>query len=261
MFTRVAELLAFRELFYVLVYRDVLARTKQSILGLLWVLIQPMLASGILSILLQIVLGVKAEGPIPYFVIIFCGMTLWQYFSAALTASTNGLIMHQDLLTQVYVPRAILVLYPVVSKLLDFAVAFVMLIGVLVIFGVPLQVTMIWIPLLLLPVMILISALGLLLAPMNVAFRDVGLILPFVLGLALYLVPILYPISRIPERWQALYSLNPIVPIIDGYQQVVLYGMAPNLVTLGISIALSLGLLILAFWFFGIFEDLLADVI
>lgn len=261
MLTKALALYRYREMLYVLVYRDVKARSKQAFLGYLWVIIQPLLATGVFVVLVQGVLGLELTETIPYAVFLYTGMIIWQYFSNSLTASTESLAANANLITQVYFPRDVLVLYPIISKLIDLLVSFAALGLLLVLFRVSVSWTVVLAPIFVLLCMALAYGLGLFLAPLNVAVRDVGRVLPVLLSFALYATPVLYPSERVPEQVRVLYMLNPAAVVVEGFRSVLLEGRVPELWALAWAVCLIIGLVGLGEMAFRLFETVLADVI
>jgi lipopolysaccharide transport system permease protein len=256
-----AELYRYRELILILVYRDVKAKTKQAYLGYVWVIVQPLLATGVFSFLVQGLLKVDLSGSIPYPLFVFSGMILWQYFANSLIASTESLVLHQDLITQVYLSRGALVFYPIASRLIDFALSFVMLLGIILLYRQPIYPGILWGLVFILLQMILAFALGLICAPLNVALRDVERIVPLLLSLALYAAPVLYPLERVPAAYAGLYMLNPMAVVVEGFRRAALSGEFIGIGPLAVALAVSLVVLVVAERFFRLFEFALADVV
>lgn len=261
MLTKALELYRYREMLYVLIYRDVKARSKQAFLGYLWVIIQPLLATGVFTLLVQGVLGLELTESVPYPVFLYTGMIIWQYFSSSLTASTESLAANVNLITQVYFPRDVLVLYPIISKLIDLMVSFGALGLLMVLFRVSLSWMVVLMPVFVLICMTLAYGLSLFLAPLNVAVRDVGRVLPVLLSFALYATPVLYPLERVPEQVRGIYLLNPAAVVVEGFRSVLLEGRVPELWALAWAVFLTVGLVCLGEVAFHLFETVLADVI
>jgi lipopolysaccharide transport system permease protein len=261
MWGKFVELYRFREMLYVLVYRDIKSQTKQAFLGYAWVIIQPLLATGVFTILVQSVLGLKLTERVPYPVFLMTGMVLWQYFSNSLTVSTESLTGNVNLLTQVYFPKDILILYPIFAKLVDLGVSLLVLATLLVVFRVPVAWTLVFAPLMVLITMVMIYGLGLFLAPLNVAFRDVARALPVLLSFALYVTPVVYPLEQVPPPYRTWYLLNPMATVIEGFRGVLLGGQLPPLWALAWALGLSLLVLVLGQRAFRLVEMVLADVV
>ncbi len=251
----------FRELLWVLVYRDLKGRTRASILGYGWIALQPLLATGIFTLLIQGVLGVHPTREIPYPLFIFAGMTLWGYFSNSLSAATSSMAEHADLLRQVNFPREALVLYPMISKIVDFLVSLVVLAALCFLYGVKIQPWLMVSPLFLLPVMLLGYGLALVLSPFNVALRDVGRTIPILLSFAIYMTPVLYPLEKVPAVWRKAYLLNPMASLIESFRQLMLVGQLPELTPLFFAFSVSLLVFLFGCWVFSQVESFLADIV
>jgi lipopolysaccharide transport system permease protein len=250
-----------RELLWVMVYRDLRARTRQSFLGYAWAVLQPLLATGVFTILVQKLLNAKPSGDTPYAVFLFAGMVLWTFFSGALAAATEALVLHGDLLTQVNFSRETLVFYPIVGKFIDFGLGAAVLVVINVLYGIGVPIHLLPALLLVVPTAILAFGLGLLAAPLNVAFRDVGKAMPLLLSFALYLAPILYPIDRVPTAWRGLYVCNPMVGLVDSFRRMAVFGQWPDPRYLAIAVAMSLLAFVVGQVLFNRFEIALADVV
>lgn len=260
MFSSVVNIYHHRELLLTLVSRELKARSKQAFLGYFWVVVQPLLATGLFSVLVQAVLRLNlSETPYPVFLMV--AMIPWQFFVNGVTAGTESLVTNIQLIRQVYFPREILVLYPMVVKLVEALVSVVGLIILMFIFHVPVAPTALFV-LALLPVqLVLMTGLALGFAPLNVAFRDVSRILPVLLGFFMYAVPVLYPVNQVPERFRTLFMLNPMAVLIEGYRNAVLYGGLPEWHWYLGAFGISLLVLLVAHALFGAFEAILADII
>ncbi|MBI4495227.1 MAG: ABC transporter permease [Chloroflexi bacterium] len=249
-----------RELLWVLVLRDLQARSKQAFLGYVWIVLQPLLLTGAFTFLVERVLGMRVSDT-PYPVFLMAGLIPWHYFTTAVGESTDSLVNNMDLVRQVYFPREALVLYPLVARLLDVGIAGLVLAGFMFAFRVPLSPWVALAPLLLLIQATFMAAVALGLAALNVAWRDVGRALPLVLSLLLYAVPVLYPGNRVPEQVGWLYFLNPMAVVIETFRTALLGPGEPNLGLLGLAAGVSLALLLVAQRLFALFDTVLADVI
>lgn len=260
-FTHSTEFHRFWEMLYTLVARDIKSRSRQAFLGYVWVVLEPLLATGVFTILIQNILRLNLTEDIPYPVFVFSGMILWRFFSTSLTVSAGSLIGNYNLITQVHFPRKVLIFYPIVSKLVDFGIAFISLLVVVIAWGLPIKWTcfLIIVPLLL--SMILIYGLGLLVAPVNVAGRDMSMVISVLLGFFLYATPVLYPVTQISAQYRNWYFLNPIAVIVEGFRGFLLGSGQPPLWAWGVTAGVTLALLLLGHMVFSRFETVLADVI
>jgi lipopolysaccharide transport system permease protein len=244
-----------------LVLRDLKARTKQAYLGYFWIFIQPLLLTGVFSFLVQQVLGRSDLSDVPYPVFLMAGVIPWQFFANSLNESAESLVKNVDLVRQVYFPREILAIYPVVARLIDVAVGFVALFALMLILHVPLSGWVVLVPLILVEEMLFAAACGLLLSAANVAWRDVSRGLPLVLFLMLYAVPVLYPPERVPGPLRPIYDLNPIAHLVDAFRAAVLGSHAPDVLGLASLALLGVLALTLAQRIFAVFDGVLADVV
>ena len=238
------DLWEFRELFYFLTWRDILVRYKQTVVGTLWAVIRPLLT----MIVLTIVFGKLAKMPsggVPYPILVFCGMLPWQFFSTAVTDCGNSLVMNSQLISKVYFPRMAVPASSVMTSLVDLFVA-----------GGLLVLLMVWyqyVPgprLLLLPVFILVAfaaafGIGLWTSALMVRYRDFRFIVPFAVQFGLYISPVGFSSSVVPEKWRLLYSANPIVGVIDGFRWAILNGGA-DMYWPGFVMSLTIVLFLLA---------------
>src|SRR5579859_2010606 len=250
-----------REILYMLVLRDLKARTKQAYLGYFWILVQPLLLTGAFSYLVQQVLGRSDLSDLPYPVFVMAGVIPWQFFANSLNESAESLVKNVDLVRQVYFPREILAIYPVFSRLVDVAVGCAALAVFLIAFHVPVSGWVVLLPLIVVVEMLYAAACGLLLSAANVAWRDVSRGLPLVLYLMLYAVPVLYPPERVPGALRPLFELNPIAHLVDAFRAAVLGTHPPDLLGLLVVGVLGLVALIVAQRIFSVFDGVLADVI
>ncbi len=214
---RLGEVWAYRELLYFLVWRDVKIRYKQTAIGVLWVILQPLLTMLVFTLFFGKLAKLPSQG-LPYPVFYFCALVPWTYFSTALLTATNVVVENQRLITKVYFPRLILPFSAVLSGLVDFCIGFV----VLVIFTLAYHFRPGY-PALLLPVFLLLAVLtalgvGLWLSALNALYRDVKYVIPFVAQFWMLASPVAYPSSLVPERWRWLYGLNPMAGAIDGFR-------------------------------------------
>ena len=250
-----------REIVYMLVLRDLKARSKQAYLGYLWILIQPLLLTGVFSILVQQVLGRADLSDIPYPVFLMAGVVPWQFFANSLNESAESLVKNVDLVRQVYFPREILATYPVFARLVDVAIGTAALGLFMLVWHVPVSGWVVLVPLILVEEMLFAAACGLLLAAANVGWRDVSRGLPLVLFLLLYAVPVLYTPERVPAPLRPLFDLNPIAHLVDAFRTAIVGSHAPDLVGLAVLGVLGLLALTLAQRVFSVFDGVLADVI
>lgn len=254
------EVWRYRELLVVLVYRDIQVLYKQAALGAAWAVVQPVFAVIIFSLIFGRFAKMPSDGA-PYPVFAFSAVLPWTYFAEAVRRGSTGLVSDAKLVEKVYFPRLIIPLAGVIAPLLDFLIAFVVLLGVMIWYGVMPSWHLLTVPPLLVIAALLALAIGLWLAPINVRFRDVKYTLPFMLQVWMYATPIVYPISIIPAEWRPLYSVNPMVGVIEGFRWAVFNKGDPNVIAIGISFAVIALLLTGGLIFFRRREQWFADVI
>lgn len=259
--SKLRELYRYREILLMLVLRDLQARTKQAYLGYFWIIAQPLLLTGAFTFLVRNVLGQSDLSSVPYPVFLMAALIPWQFFASSLNDSAESLVKNVDLVRQVYFPREILALYPIVARLVDVAIA-TCLLGVLMLaFGVAPSAWIALLPVLVAIEMLFLAAFGLLLAAANVASRDVARALPLLLQLLLFAMPVLYTVDRVPEWIRPVYLLNPIARIIEGFRGAALGTQPPSLVELSVLALVGVVALLLAQRLFSAFDAVLADVI
>jgi lipopolysaccharide transport system permease protein len=257
---RLGELWDYRELLYFLTWRDIKVRYKQTVLGALWAIVQPVLTMVVFSIVFGRLAGIPSDG-LPYPLFAFCALLPWQLFAHALTESGNSLVGSQNLITKVYFPRLVIPLAAVVVGLVDFGVAFSVLLGMLAWYGVVPPVTAVMLPLFVLLALATALGVGLWLSALNVQYRDVRYTIPFLTQFWLFITPVAYPASLIPEPWRPVYALNPMVGVVEGFRWALLgRGQGPGL-ALAVSVGVTLLLLLTGLAYFRRMERTFADVV
>ena len=250
----------YRELLYFLVWRDLKVRYAQAALGAIWAIVQPLFTVLIFTAVFGVFAKVPSEG-MPYAVFAFAAVLPWTYFSEAARRSALGLVGDANLVRKIYFPRLIIPLANVLSPLVDFAVSFLVFLGVMLWYGVAPTWNLLMVVPLLIVTMGLSLSIGLWLGPINVRFRDIQHTIPFLLQVWMYLAPIVYPLSIVPERWRTLYSLNPMVGIIEGFRWALLGKGSVDLFALGVSIVFIIVALAAGLVFFRHHERTFSDVI
>jgi lipopolysaccharide transport system permease protein len=250
----------YRELLIVLIFRDIQVLYKQAALGVAWAIIQPVFAVIIFSVIFGHFAKMPSDG-IPYPIFAFAAVLPWNYFAEAVRRSGTGLVSDSELVRKVYFPRLIIPLAGVIAPMLDFLIAFAVLLGMMLWFDImPSFRLLVTAPLLVISALLAL-AIGLWLGPINVRFRDVKYTLSFMLQIWMYATPIVYPLSIIPLGWRWLYSLNPMVGVVEGFRWAV-YGQGdPNLVAIGLSLFIIAVLLVGGLVFFKRMEQSFADLI
>src|SRR5712692_2178015 len=260
------DLWTYRELLYFLTWRDIKVRYKQTVLGIAWVVMQPLLMTLIFSVFLGILARVPTGG-LPYPLLIFTGLLPWNLFSSGVLTAAYSLVGNSDLLTKVYFPRVLVPAASIAARLVDFAISFAILAGLLGYYRMVrhYDIALTWnlaaIPLLIALTTMLSFGLGMLVSALNVKYRDVGVALPVVIQLWMFVSPVIYSsIAIVPGRWQRFYALNPLVGIIEGFR-VALLGGRFNQFALAVSVSFTIGSLIISASIFRRFEKDFADFV
>lgn len=257
---RLDELWAYRELLYFLMWRDIKVRYKQTVMGAAWAIIQPFFTMVVFSLFFGRLAKMPSDG-IPYPLFAFAALVPWTFFSNALSQASNSLVSEGNLIKKVYFPRLTVPLASALSGIVDFVVAFVMLLLMMLYYGVVPTVHLFWLPLLLL--LALVSAIGisLWLSAMNVQFRDVRFALPFLTQFWLFATPIAYPSSLLEEPWRTFYAINPMVGVVEGFRWALLGAdTAPGPMII-VSALTALALLVSGAYYFRRMEKTFADVV
>lgn len=254
-----SELWAYRELLFFLTWRDVRVRYKQAVLGMGWVVLQPLLMTLVFTVFLGVIVRVPSDN-VPYPIFAYSGLLLWTFFSGAISGSGNSLVGNAHLITKVYFPRLLVPLASILARIVDLLVALVMLIGLMIYFRVGISTGLLMAPLMIVLLALLALGLGMWTSALNVKYRDVGLALPVFIQLWMFVSPVVYPLTLVPERWRFVYSLNPLVGIIEGFRAA-LFGKSFNWQALGISAIVTVALLVYAGYVFKRREKTFADII
>ena len=253
----VRELWHYRDLLYFLTWRDISVRYKQTVLGFLWAILQPFLTMVVFAIFLGRLAGMPSDG-VPYPVFSYLGLLPWSYFSGAVTRAGTSVVGNAHLLTRVYFPRVLVPLSATLSALVDFAIASLVLGGLMAWYGiVPARTAVLLLPLAALTALAA-TGIGMWLAALNVRYRDVQYAIPFLMQLWMFATPVVYPTSLVPPGWQPLFALNPMTGIIEAYRAAVL-GTALDWPSLGISTLSAAVLAALGAWQFHRMEQSFAD--
>jgi lipopolysaccharide transport system permease protein len=254
------ELWKFRELLFFLTWRDIKVRYKQTALGAAWAILQPVLSMIVFSVVFGGLAKLPSEG-IPYPIFTFTALLPWQLFAFALTQSSNSLVGSQNLVSKVYFPRLVMPFSSVLAGVVDFAIAFVVLMGMMAFYGIHLTSSLLLLPVFLLLALASAMAVGLWLSAMNVKYRDIRYVVPFLAQFWMYATPIAYSSSLIPEKWRWLYSLNPMTGVVEGFRLAVLGKSSLDVFSLCISAGVVVLLLIGGLYYFKRMESSFADII
>ncbi|MDP8908840.1 MAG: ABC transporter permease [Chloroflexota bacterium] len=257
---RFGELWDYRELFYFLTWRDIKVRYKQTAFGAAWAVLQPFLTMVVFSLFFGSLAGIPS-GDVPYPVFAFAALVPWTFFATAVTLAGNSLVEQQRILAKVYFPRLIVPAAAVLACLVDFAIAFVVLLVMMLVYGIVPSAAILTLPFFVLLAALTALAVGLWLAALNVLYRDVRYVIPFLVQLWLFVSPVAYPSSLVPEPWDAVYGLNPMAGVIDGFRWALLSESEPPGPMLAVSVVTIGALLAGGFLYFRRMERSFADVV
>jgi lipopolysaccharide transport system permease protein len=255
------DLWLYRELVYFLTWRDLKVRYKQSVLGVIWAILKPTMTMIVFTIFFGNFAKIPSDG-VPYPIFSYTGLLPWEFFAAALTVSSRSMLTSGGMVSKIYFPRIIVPLSSVMANLVDFLIAFVILIGMMFFYKIPLTINVLWLPAFILLAMITAIGVGLWFSALLVMYRDINYLLPFITQLWMFISPVVYSSSMIPEKWRWLYSINPMSGVVEGFrwamlgtQQSISGGM------IAISSAIALFIFISGMFFFRRMERIFADMI
>jgi lipopolysaccharide transport system permease protein len=255
-----AELVAYRDLFYFLVWRDMKVRYAQSILGVGWAIIQPLFNTGLFTLIFNRFAGMKAPDGMPYELFSFAATVPWAFFSNSLSEASGSLVGGAHMISKVYFPRLILPMTAVLGKLVDFAIALVLLFIAMAFYRRMPTPYVAMLPVLVVLMMMSASGLGMLLTALAIQYRDVRYAMSFAVSLLMYASPVIYSTSVVPVKLQWLYALNPMVGVIEGFRAALLGGQPMPWDLIGISAAVSTVCLVVGALYFRRMERVFADV-
>jgi lipopolysaccharide transport system permease protein len=254
------DLWAYRELLYFLTWRDIKVRYKQTALGMAWVVLQPLLLMLVFTMFFGRLVELPSDG-IPYPLFTYTALLPWQLFSRALNEGSMSLIAHERVITKTYFPRILLPASAVLASLIDFGIAFLVLIGFILFYGVHPGLAIFTLPVFVLLVVMTAFGVSLWLAAFNVLYRDVRYVLPFLTQLWMFATPIIYPVSVVPDSWRLLYSLNPMVGVVEGFRWALLGNTSGMDTMFGLSAFVVAGVLAGGILYFQSVQQTFADVI
>ncbi len=255
----IKEILVYRELLAFLVWRDIKIRYRQTLLGGLWAVLQPLIAMLIFTFIFNRLAGVKSDGP-PYPLFAFAGLAPWTFFSTAVSQSSNSLVSNQQLVSKVYFPRVFIPLGAVGALLLDLGLTLGFLVLLIFHYRWPISPNLLWLPVFILAAVLAASGVGLTLSAFNVSFRDVKYAVPFLIQMGIFVTPVIYPILYIPGHWKNLMGLNPMAGVVLGFRYALLGSPSPWPV-MGLSLIVSVVLFIFGLLIFRRMERRFADII
>ena len=257
---RLAELWAYRELLYFLVWRDVKVRYKQTVLGAAWAIIQPFLTMVVFSVFFGRLAKMPSDG-VPYPIFAYAALVPWTFFAQGLSQAANSLVGGSNLIKKVYFPRLVMPIAAVLSGVIDFVLAFVVLLAMMPFYGIGLSVKILLLPFFALLATVASLGVALWLSALNVEFRDIRYIIPFLIQFWLFATPIAYPSTLLSEPWRTLYGINPMVGVVDGFRWALLgTATAPGPIVL-VSTLVAVVLLVGGAYYFRRMEASFADVV
>jgi lipopolysaccharide transport system permease protein len=254
------ELWEYRELLYFFTWRDIKVRYKQTFLGAAWAVIQPFFAMIVFTIFFGQLARMPSDG-VPYSIFSYTALLPWTYFASALSHSSNSLVGSANLLTKVYFPRLVIPISSVLAGLVDFAIAFLVLIGMMIYYDLPPTPNIFWLPAFLLLALVTALGTGLWLSALNVQYRDIRYVVPFLTQFWLFATPVVYPSSLMHGSWRILYGLNPMVGVVEGFRWALLGTQTSLSSVIWVSALIAVVLLFSGIYYFKRMEDTFADVI
>ena len=256
----ILELIRYRELLLSWTARELRLRYKQSLLGGMWAVLQPLVLMGIFVIVFSFFLRTPTDD-IPPPVFTYTALLPWIYFATALSFGVPSLVMNMNLVTKIYFPREILPLASVGAALVDFSIASLVLIVLMLIYRIQFQITLLWVPVLIIVQTIFTIGITLLASMLNAFYRDVRFLIPLIIQIWMYATPIIYPLSNVPDWLKPYYLLNPMAGLIDSYRRTIIQGLPPNPLGLGLAFVIALVFLLWGYSYFKRSEGILPDVI
>ncbi|MBK6906797.1 MAG: ABC transporter permease [Rhodocyclaceae bacterium] len=255
------ELWHYRDLLWFLAVRDIKVRYKQTALGATWAVLQPFATMVVFSVFFGHLAGMSSqiESGIPYPIYTFCALLPWQLFAQAMGASSASLVDSQNLIAKVYFPRLLIPFAAVIGSLVDFAVAFAILLAMMIIYGIPPGGAILTLPLLVAFAVLTALAVGLWLSALSAMYRDFRYTTGFLIQIWLFITPVAYPLSIVPDKWRLLYGLNPMVGVVEGFRWALLGSSAPPVFLLVVSLTVVLTTLISGMLYFRAMERTMAD--
>lgn len=252
------DLWVFRELFYILSWRDLKVRYKQTVIGAAWSVIRPLLTTLIFTVVFNRVAKLSAPANVPYAILVFTGMLPWQFFANALTEASNSLIGNANLISKIYFPRLIIPASSIITSLVDFAISFLLLILMMLYYKFVPDLKILMLPVFIGLVFLASFGTGLFVTALNVKYRDFRYIIPFIIQIGLYITPVGFTSNIVPEKWRFWYSLNPMVGVVDGFRWCIIGGdlYLPSIL---LSLVITFSFLFLGIWYFRKTEKTFAD--
>lgn len=253
------EMWQYRDLFFFLVWRDIKTRYAQSILGVGWAIIQPVFSMIVFTIVFGNLAKVNSEG-VPYAIFSYTALVPWTFFSTSLTSASTSLISSKNLITKVYFPRLVIPISPVLGKMIDFGISFLILLGLMVWFGVKPTIWALMVPVFIIMMMLTAAGVGMWLTALSIQYRDIRYGSDFFVQLLMYASPVIYATSIIPEKYQIIYALNPMVGVIEGFRAALLGTRAMPWDLIGVGALMAVAFFLSGALYFRSMERYFADV-
>ena len=250
----------YRELLWNLANREITQRYKQSVLGYAWVILNPLFQLIVMSFVFDKIMRVPSLG-VPFIIFLSVALLPWNLFSTSLSSSAGVLVGNSNLITKIYFPREILVYATIIAKIVDFLYSCIVLIFFLLIFKMPIHLSILWVPVIFFIQIIFMTGISLLVASFNLFYRDIQYLLGLILLLWMYLTPVMYPVEIIPDRYRFVFSLNPMAVIINAYREVIIGQGNPNWNSIGLAFVVSLTIFIVSYLIFKKLEGKFADYV
>lgn len=260
MLIHLKELFSYRELLCSIVIREIKVRYKQSILGLLWAVLQPLSLMIVFTIIFSKFAKISSEG-LPYPVFCYTALLPWTFFSTSLSFAVPSLVNNSSLINKIYFPREVFPISSVLTAFIDFAIASLIFVMMLIFYKVQITLGIFFIIIILLIQIILTLGIAFFLSSLNVYYRDIRYAIPLIIQIWMYISPVIYPVGLVPDRYRIIYMLNPMAGIIDGYRRIILHGLAPEWNYLSLSAGIAVSLLIISYKYFKRVEMSFADII
>lgn len=249
-----------RDLLWMWTYREIQVRYKQSVMGGLWAILQPLSLMVVFTVVFSLLVKIPSDG-VPYPVFAYSALLPWTFLATSIAFAVPSLVNNMNLVSKIYFPREVLPIASVCTAFVDFAIGSVVFLGMMLIYQIPATWAMLWVPVLVLVQMVLMLGLVLLMSAVNVFYRDIRFIIPLLTQIWMYASPVIYPTSMVPPQLLPIYMLNPMAGLIDSYRRVLLQGQPPMPAFLGVSAAISLILFFIGYRYFKRSESTFADLI
>lgn len=255
------EVWKYREVITFLAWKDIVVRYKQTVLGIMWAIFQPIFSMLVMTFVFGNLAGMPSEEGVPYYIMVYSALLPWNFFATAFTSTSNSLVINAQMIKKIYFPRLTMPIASVVTAAVDFLISFGILILMMVIFRYMPPIRILLLPFFILLAFIISLGFGLFFSTLNVKYRDIRYIVPIIIQFGMYLSPVAYTSSVIPENLRLLYSLNPMVGVIEGFRWCIIPSVEIYVPALIISIIMSILGIVLGVKFFNKFEDTFADLI